>query len=398
MPNLYKKPAWEVADILRQFRGRYQSSHVTPLAQQRLMNHIEACRTAALGGHMEKCDSCGFEKPSYNSCRDRHCPKCQTLAKEKWLEARRSELLPVNYFHMVFTLPHELNPMILANKRVMLKILFKSVSDTLLSFGKSPEGRLKGKIGFSLVLHSWNQKLLDHFHLHCVIPAGALLSDKKTWVSAPSQKFLFSVKALAKVFRGKFIDGVRNAFESSELILSGPLSDYNHRQYFSGFLETLGAKDWVVYSKAPFGGPEKVLEYLGRYTHRVAISNHRILNVTGDKVDFSYRDPGDPAKKKIMSVAGEEFIRRFLLHAIPRGFMRIRHYGFLSSRGKEKDLENCRAALGLKENREPAKKISAEEFLKKLTGVDILKCPCCFIGKMIKMTLDTGLIPYRNTS
>lgn len=379
-----KRPRFEVADVLRLFGSEYRAKRRLPIEHLKVMQHIVSCRTAALGGHMEECDSCGLERPVYNSCRNRHCPKCQTMAKEKWLEDRKADLLPVSYFHQVFTVPHELNLLILANKKVLLSILFKAVSETLLDFGKDPKQRLNGKVGFSLVLHTWNQRLLDHFHLHCVMPAGALKEDG-TWVHAKHAEYLFPVKALAKAFRGKFIAFLRGAFEKDELIFPGVLADFAHPVRFECLLESLSQKSWHVYSKPPFGGPETVLNYLGRYTHRIAISNHRLVDVSEEGVSFTYRDSRDENKKKVDSITGEEFIRRFLLHTLPSGFVRIRHYGFLGSRKKKKNLEKCREALKATPPT-PAPKPAAtpEERLLKLTGIDVLACPSCRQGRMQK--------------
>jgi hypothetical protein len=303
------------------------------------------------------------------------------MAKEEWLAARRAELLPVPYFHKVFTLPHELNTLVLANKKVILGILFKAVAETLTQFGRDPRSRLGGKVGFTLVLHTWNQQLLDHFHLHCVIPAGAL-SDDGRWVRAKYETFLFPVKALAVVFRAKFLALLEQAFDAEELVFPHHLAEFAAPPIFADLLLGLHRKDWIVYSKAPFhGGPEQVLDYLGRYTHRVAISNHRLLDVSAAGVTFSYRDRKDGNSAKVLTVSGHEFLRRFLLHVLPRGFQRIRHYGFLAARAKAESLARCRAALAVAV---PPKteSLTAVERLLKVSGLDVLKCPCCEIGRM----------------
>ncbi len=378
-----ERPRFEVADVVCQFGAKYRANRCLPLEALKAMQHIEDCRTAALGGHMEECDSCGHERPVYNSCRDRHCPKCQTMVKEKWLEARKRDLLPVNYFHQVFTVPHELNPLILANKKVVLDILFRSVSETLLAFGQDPKQRLGGKVGFSLVLHTWNQKLLDHFHIHCVIAAGALRSDG-TWVGAKHDDYLFPVLALAQAFRGKFIAFLRAAFASDTLVFPRAIAELAHPICFESLLESVSRKSWHVYAKPPFGGPQAVLSYLGRYTHRIAISNHRIVDVSDNNVSFTYRDRRDDDKIKVESVSGEKFLRRFLLHTLPSGFVRIRHYGLLANRGKTDSLSQCRAALSVEAPvaiPEAATTTPAERLLK-LTGIDVLACPCCHDGRM----------------
>lgn len=376
------RPRWEVADVFRRFGASYAAERPMPSFHTRVMRHILDCRTAALGGHVERCGDCGLERPVYNSCRDRHCPKCQTMAKERWVEARKAELLPVEYFHKVFTLPHELNGLALVNKRVVLGILFKAVAETLLSFGKDSRSRLGGKVGFTLVLHTWNQQLLDHFHLHCVIPAGGLSEDGRTWIKSRSGGFLFSVKALGIVFRGKFLDALARAYDQEDLIFPGAISDLSNPQLFATLVESLRSKEWVVYSKAPFGGPERVLEYLGRYTHRVAIANHRLVDVADEGVRFSYRDRADDNKTKVAAVSGHEFIRRFLLHALPRGFVRIRHYGFLASRNKQDMLMHCRQALAVR-TLEITPRKSAEEMLLQ-RGIDLRCCPRCITGRMRK--------------
>ncbi|MBU2483257.1 MAG: transposase, partial [Proteobacteria bacterium] len=281
-----QKPRWEVADVLRLHGKAFRRSRPLPVSQLKIMSAIERCRTAALGGHLEQCDCCGFEKPAYNSCRNRHCPKCQGLDKARWIEARRVEVLPVGYFHVVFTLPHELNALILSNKRLLLKILFDATAQTLLTFGRN---NLGGKTVFIALLHTWDQMLDAHFHLHCLVPAGALSEDGGRWIDAP-KNFLFPVRALAGVFRGKYLDFLLQAFAGRELVFPGQAAQFQTQTGFDDLIARLRQKRWVVYAKPPFGGPEKVLDYLGRYTHRVAISNNRILNVENAGVTFTFRD------------------------------------------------------------------------------------------------------------
>ena len=367
-----------MADILRRFGDEFCENFRIPPEHGRILRHIEQCRTAALGGHMEQCDSCGHERPVYNSCRDRHCPKCQTVAKEKWLAARKSELLPVPYFHNVFTLPHELNTLILENKRVMLGILFRAVSETLLQFGRDRRSRLGGLVGFTLILHTWNQKLLDHFHLHCVIPAGALSACGTKWIRTRHNDYLFSVLALSKVFRTRYLAHLREVFEERKLDLGT-----EGAEWFSNFISELRTKEWIVYSKAPFGGPDKVLDYLGRYTHRVAISNHRITEVSSNNVTYSCRDR-DSGGVIPVTIPGQEFIRRFLLHALPSGFTRIRHYGFLSAKRKGFLLNKCRAALGQQDTHKPCEKITVESIFEKM-GIDPNHCHICKEGRTRKI-------------
>ena len=332
----------ELADIFRNYGEEYRQNHSLPLSHLRVMRAVERCRTAALGGHLQQCDSCGFEHPAYNSCRNRHCPKCQSLAKVHWLEKQKSELLPVGYFHLVFTLPHELNALILTNKKILLSDLFKAVGETLVDFGHT---RLGGQIGFITVLHTWDQTLLDHFHLHCLVPAGALSFDQKRWTPA-RKNFLFPVKALSIVFRGKFLDLFKKAFDRNKLLFVGQTAFLAEPVAFKLLIHALRKKPWIVYAKKPFGSPVHVLDYLGRYTHRVALSNDRILSAHSAEVTFSYRDRKNHDRKKTMTLDAHEFIRRFLLHVIPKGFVRVRHCGFLANRSKSL-LSKCRQLLDL---------------------------------------------------
>jgi hypothetical protein len=377
-----ESPGYEVADIFRKYGEQYRSDHPLPLSHLKVMHDIEVCRTAYLGGHLEQCDCCGFQRISYNSCRNRHCPKCQTLTKARWLEARKVELLPVTYFHNVFTLPHELNPLTLCNKEVVFRILFKAVSETLMQFGANPENGLGGKLGFTCVLHTWDQTLLDHFHLHCLIPSGALSSNGDRWLSA-REDFLFSVRALSKVFRGKFIDLLKQAFAKDDIIFPGAIQHLKTQEEFLKLLKQLWEKDWVVYSKKPFAGPQQVLDYLGRYTHRVAISNNRIIGIDNGQVSFTYKDRKNNDSRKVMTLKADEFIRRFLLHVLPDRFMRIRHFGFLANRSKKHNLGLCRQLLGLSPELPEVAKKTSRELMFDLTGIDPTKCPQCTRGTMI---------------
>ena len=392
--SISDKKTPEMADIFCKYGKAYIESHPMPLEHYKIMNAIVICRTAALGGHIEICDSCGKEQNSYNSCRNRHCPKCQALTKARWLEARQAELLPISYFHNVFTLPHELNWVILYNKKIMLDILFRAVSATLNEFAENPKSRYNegGKIGFTSILHTWDQKLCDHFHLHCVIPAGYLSHDGERWIHS-KKKFLFSVKALSNVFRGKFIEQMEMAFQQNDLIFPGKIADIGTDAGFRKLKKQLFSKEWVVYSKQPFGGPKQVLEYLGRYTHRVAISNNRILNMGNETVTFSYKDRKNNNAKITMQLKANEFIRRFLLHALPKKFMRIRHCGFLANRCKKGDLLKCRKILGQNNIPDNLSNKSVKELMLDLTGLDISTCPFCKNGKlnkMIKIPEQTG--------
>ena len=385
------RPRWEVADVLRLHGDAYRRAHPPPLLHLKIMRAISACRTPALGGHLQRCDGCGFERPAYNSCRNRHCPKCQELVKARWLKAREEELLPVPYFHLVFTLPHELNAIALCNKPEVYDILFRAVSRTLLEFGADAQRGLGGTLGITAILHTWDQTLRDHIHLHCAIPGGALSRDGQRWVSA-SPNFLFPVRALAQVFRGKFLDFLNKAFQDGQLIFPGKTASLASESAFRGLLAELYSKNWVVYSKRAFAGPRSVLDYIGRYTHRIAISNHRILSVENGVVTFSYRDRRDANKRKAMSLAADEFIRRFLLHAVPASFMRVRHFGFLANRRKKTALSRCRELLGLAPDIQRSVPKTTEELFQDLTGKDIGACPACGKGRMRKIV---ELIPFR---
>jgi len=368
----------ELADILRAHGESYRRDHPLPVSHLKVMQAVERCRTAALGGHLEQCDSCGYERPAYNSCRNRHCPKCQSLAKVKWLEKQKSELLPVGYFHLVFTLPHELNAVILTHKKILLSDLFKAVGETLVDFGRTGLG---GQIGLITVLHTWDLTLLDHFHLHCLVPAGALSIDQKRW--SPARKnFLFPVKALSVVFRGKFLDLLTRAFARNKLLFVGQTACLANPVAFRLLINALRKKPWIVYAKKPFGSPLHVLDYLGRYTHRVALSNDRILSARNREVTFRYRDRKNQDRKKTMTLDAHEFIRRFLLHVIPKGFVRVRHSGVLANRSKTL-LSKCRQLLDLNPALPKLPPKSVHQLMLELTGIDITRCPLCQKGTLV---------------
>lgn len=377
--SLEKPPKPELADIFMEFGSSYRKTHNMPLIHHRVMRAVTNCRTSYLGGHMKKCSSCGYEHPTYNSCGNRHCPKCQSLAKFRWVEKRKEELLPVAYFHNVFTLPHDLNGLAGSNKKVIYDILFKSVSETLLEFGQN---EFKGRIGFIATLHTWDQKLLQHIHLHCVIPAGAMSSDKKRWIDPGSDNFLFSVKALSKVFKGKFLCYLKDSYEKKDLIFSGRSTGYGTGDGFKTLIDGLYRKEWIVYSKKPFAGPEKVLDYLGRYVFKTAISNERIKAVTGGNVTFAYRDRRDGNIKKEATLSADEFIRRYLTHVLPNSYMRIRHYGFLANRSRKVNIARVKKLLGVFSFTEEKPEQDMEEIIFELTGKDISICPQCKIGTM----------------
>lgn len=391
------KSSPEVADIFRAFGESYRQVHgeEMPLRHFRAMRAIEICRTAALGGHTDACDHCGAVRISYNSCRNRHCPKCQFLAKERWLEARKADLLPVPYFHVVFTLPEALRPLALRNQKVVYNLLFQSASQTLRELSRDPR-HLGAQIGFTAVLHTWSQTLMDHPHLHCVVTGGGLSLDGQEWI-ASRKDFFIPVRVLSRLFRGKFLDYLKKAYQDGKLKFPGLLAPVEGSASFNVYLSGLYQQEWNVYCKPPFSSPQEVVDYLGRYTHRVAISNDRILSLEGDQVSFRYRDYADGGKIKTMPLHAFEFIRRFLLHILPEGFVKIRHYGILSNRNKATRLRRCRQLPGVSIHNEKEKepKTTWEDLLYRLTGVDPGTCPRCGIGRMV---LKEILHPQTNRS
>jgi|APSaa5957512622_1039677.scaffolds.fasta_scaffold29375_2 hypothetical protein len=390
----FSKPQFEVADIFRLIGEEYRKYHNLPLSTKRIMWEIEHCRTSELGGHLRQCDECDHRHNEYNSCCNRHCPKCQALAKARWLEARKTELLPVGYFHNVFTIPHEFNPLVLRNKKVVLNILFRAVKETLLAFGFDPKWHLSGQLGFIAILHTWDQKLNQHPHLHVIIPAGAMSSDKKKWTSTRKSKcrktgiakdFLFRVEPLSQTFRGKFLDFLKKAHKKGKLKFSGNIQHLAEKNKFDKFCSPLYDKNWVVFSKKPFKGAEHVFDYLGRYVHRVAISNNRIVNIKDGKVTFTWKDRNENYQTKEETVPADVFISRFLLHELPTGFVRIRYYGFLCNRFRQENLKIIRKILGVEETLEQPSKC-ALELIKELTGIDLSLCPKCQKGRMKTIT------------
>jgi len=339
------RPPVEVADILRaqgkRFLDRYRSSF--GFQQLKAFRAIQNCRTAALGGHLDACPQCGYQAISYNSCRNRHCPKCQAQARERWLAARERELLSTSYFHVVFTVPHELNLLAQHNPRLFYHLLFTASAATLLEVAADPK-HLGAKIGILSILHTWGQNLLAHPHIHCVIPAGGISPNLTRWVH-PRYPFFLPVKVLSRVFRGKFIAGLKRLYRRKQLRCAGPSAVLAEEKPFRELLRRLHRQDWVVYAKPAFGGPRQVLRYLGRYTHRVAISNHRLLSFDGERVTFRWKDYAHGGKQRQMTLTGTEFLRRFFLHVLPKGFVRIRHFGFLANRFRVSRLKLCRQLL-----------------------------------------------------
>src|SRR3984893_6462564 len=336
------RPPLEVADLIPAAGDAFleRNRHWLRWKHIKVLLAIRRCRTAALGGHLDECTRCGHRAPiSYNSCRDRHCPKCQTAARDRWIAARRRELLPTRYLHVVFTLPHRLAPLVPQNKKVLYGLLFRTSAETLLEVAHDPK-HLGAEIGFFSVLHTWSQKLKIHPHVHCVVPAGGLSADHTHWIK-PRYDFFLPVEVLSHVFRGKFHEALKRAFRDGKLNFHGDLKLLAQPKTFAAWLRPLFRNDWVVYSQRPFGGPEHVLRYLGRYTHRVAISNHRLVSFADGEVTFRWRDSAHSNEQKLMTLALDEFLRRFLLHLLPEGFVRIRNFGFLANRRRATTLPLC---------------------------------------------------------
>lgn len=378
----------EVGAIFRTYGAAYRQQYRPRPAVLKVLSALESCRTAALGGHVDVCEACGYVRNAYNSCRNRHCPKCQGLAREKWLLARQRELLPVVYFHVVFTIPAALNRLALVNQQVIYDILFKAAAETLLELGADPR-HLGGEIGFLAILHTWGQNLMDHPHLHCIVPGGGLTKDGQRWLLPRKAKrrkaFFIHVKVLSALFKPKFLAYLKQAYQTGKLKFVGEIETIETPPVFQAFLDQLYEQQWVTYCKRPFGGPKQVLEYLGRYTHRVAISNSRLLALEADKVTFKWRDYRDRNQAKLMTLEAFEFMRRFLLHVLPTGFCKIRYYGFLSTRKKAQKLSRCRELLGVNGHEQSPNFECAtwQELLLALTGLDVRRCPACSKGRMV---------------
>lgn len=366
----------EVADVFRQHEKEFfqQWGHLLSAHQLRAFRDICACRTAALGAHLEQCDRCPHQAIAYNSCRNRHCPKCQSTARDKWLTARSAELLPVPYCHVVFTLPQELSILALQNPRLIYGMLFRAVSETLLTIA-ADRRHLGAHVGFLAVLHTWNQKLMHHPHLHCVVPSGGLSPDRSQWMRC-RRRFFLPVKALGRLFRGKFLAFLGAAFRKKKLRLMGTLTKLRRPAEFDRFLRQLRGVNWVVFAKRPFGGPEHVIKYLARYTHRVAIANGRLIEIQNGQVTFRWRDSADGNQQKSMTLAAVEFIRRYLLHILPPGFVKIRHFGFLANRSRREALQLCRSLLPM-----PATAPSDSLTATQRRAVERI-CPLCKIGTL----------------
>ena len=384
------RPPLEVADVVRAAGEAFieRSRPWIRWKHVKVLLAIARCRTAALGGHIDECTRCGHRAISYNSCRNRHCPKCQAGARERWIAARQKELLPTRYLHVVFTLPGRLAPLVLQNKKILYDLLFRISAETLLEVARDPR-HLGAEIGFFSVLHTWNQKLSIHPHVHCVVPAGGLSPDHTRWIRSRDNYFL-PKKVLRKVFRGKFVDALKQAFQNGQLNFHGDLKLLAKPKIFAAWLRPLYRQSWVVYLKRPFGGPHYVLRYLGRYTHRVAISNHRLVSFTDGQVTFRWRDSAHHNEPSLLTLSLDEFLRRFLLHILPQGFVRIRHFGFLANRKRARTLPLCFHVLGATSppstRSEPANPSSGDTWL----------CPKCGGPMMVVERLSAVEIQFRS--
>ncbi len=385
------RPRLEVADVFRRHAAAYRAARHVPLAHRRVMGDIERCRTAALGGHVEACERCGEQRIAYNSCRNRHCPKCQTLAKERWLIARQRELLPVEYFHVVFTVPPAVAGIARAHPRLVYGLLFSAVAETLRTIAADGK-HLGAEIGWIAVLHTWGQNLLHHPHVHCVVPGGGLDAGGQRWVACRPGFFL-PVKVLSRLFRRLLVERLRRAYGAGQLDLDGSLAELQEPEAFEALMRELTAHEWVVYAKPPFAGPRQVLDYLARYTHRVALSNDRLEALEDGRVTFRWRDYRRPGRPRRMTLEASEFIRRFLLHVLPVGFVRIRHYGLLANRHRAAKLARARELLSAAPT-PLTEELDTQDLLEKLLGRDPNRCPACERGRVVVIS---RLMPQPHT-
>ena len=402
------KPVLELAEVVRRFCGPFLEAYqaTLSLAQKTVLRALVLCRTAALGGHLEQCDNpdCAFQRPAYNSCRNRHCPKCQSLAKARWIAARQQQLLPVVYFHVVFTLPEPIARLALQNKAVIYNLLFQTTAATLRSIAADPK-HLGAQIGFFAILHTWGQQLTHHPHLHCVVPGGGLSPDRQRWISCRCSKkngkhFFLSVKVLSTRFHHLFRDALLDAFQQGQLSFFGDLAGLSNPNAFRRWLDAASHRRWVVYAKRPFGGPAQVINYLGRYTHKVAISNHRLLKIEDGHVFFRWKDYRHGGVEKILSLEAVEFLRRFFLHVLPSGFVRIRHFGFLANCHAQDNIACCRQLLKV----DPASLLLPtppadwQSLFHQLTGKFVDLCPLCQKGRLLRVELLHSLVPQLSRS
>jgi Putative transposase/Transposase zinc-binding domain len=397
------KPVLEVAEVVRRFGTAFLEAYGASLSlvQKAVLRALVLCRTAALGGHLEQCDNpaCGFLRPAYNSCRNRHCPKCQSLAKARWIQARQQQLLPVVYFHVVFTLPEAIARLALQNQAVIYHLLFQTVATTLRSIAADPK-HLGAEIGFFAILHTWGQQLVHHPHLHCVVPGGGLSPDRQRWIPCRcshqnGKHFFLPVKVLSARFRHLFREALGDAFQLGQLSFFGDLARLSDPDAFRRWLWAASQQRWVVYAKRPFGGPAPVLDYLGRYTHKVAISNHRLLQLQDGRVCFRWKDYRHGGVEKILSLDALEFLRRFLLHILPSGFVRIRHFGFLANCHVEDNLSRCRQLLNVAPVSQllPTPPADWPTLFHQLTGKSVDLCPLCQIGRLVRVEVLNPVVP-----
>lgn len=379
-----------LARIWEEYGKAFLEKYPQPGKHLKVMNAITRCRKEAMGGRIERCRQCGYERLHYHSCGNRHCPQCGQKAKARWVEKRQQELLPITYFHNVFTLPHELNPVILCNKEIMLKLFFDKAAETLLHFGKNPKGKFKGQLGFTLFLHTWSQTLIDHFHLHVIIPGGALRDHGLKWIPVKGQKkYLFNVKNLSLVFRGKFMEGFNELYQKEQLRFPGKSAVLGTLGGFMQFCHMLYQKEWVVYSKATLRKPEFIIDYLSQYTHRAAISNYRIVNIDKGTVTFWYlnrRDKTKPPQRQKMTLTAIEFLRRFMLHILPNRFMRIRYYGFMSNRYRKRNIQWIKEQILTLSDNAVKTLLSLCDWLRKKMLYDFTRCPACHKGRMAQIS------------
>jgi hypothetical protein len=402
------KPAVELAEVVRRFGAAFLQAYGASLSlvQKTVLRALVLCRTSALGGHLEQCDNpdCCYQRPAYNSCRTRHCPKCQSLAKARWIAARQQQLLPVVYFHVVFTLPEAIAQLALQNKAVIYNLLFQTTAETLRSIAADPK-HLGAQIGFFAILHTWGQQLLHHPHLHCVVPGGGLSVDGQRWISCRCSKknakpFFLSVKVLSTRFRHLFRDALLHAFQQGQLSFFGDLAPLSDPKAFYRWLPAACSQRWVVYAKRPFGGPAQVIEYLGRYTHRVAISNHRLLKIDDGRVSFRWKDYRHGAAEKTLTLDAVEFLRRFFLHVLPSGFVRIRYFGFLANCHVEDKIACCRQLLKVDPTSRllPTPPADWQSLFHQLTGTFVDLCPLCQKGRLVRVQLLHSRVPQLSRS
>ena len=378
----------EVSDIFRLYGGQYLNEHKLPIQHLKTMSAIQYCRTLVLGEHIDKCDSCGHKSITYNSCRNRHCPKCQGLERTKWVDKLAGDLLPVRYFHVVFTIPSELNRLALINQQCLYDILFKAASETLIMLARDKK-HLGAYTGFVSVFHTWSQNLMEHPHLHLMVPAGGWDEVAQYWRHS-RKKFFIPVKVISEVFRGKFLSMLKKAYNEKQLKFEGTIKSLILKSNFKQLLDILYNKDWVVFCKKPFKNSSQIINYLGRYTHRVAVTNNRILGIENDEVIFRWKDYNDNGKQKTMKLPAQEFIRRFLLHVLPSGFCKIRYYGIFASRNRKTIMLSCKNSFWKTVAKSKYAGLKWQEMMLLITGVDFSMCPICKTGKMLPYMVTKG--------